>query len=111
MCYPLKIKTIIIIIIIIIKADFRLPFVANGNRKPFLAIFDPHSSIVKGIYLSKALTFINFFLYKQKSFFYHIIYTSHLDHFTPQLKAFEQSTACLSVFLKSLPGLTPFTIL
>ena len=39
------------------------------------------------------------------------IYTSHIAHFTPQHTAFEQSTACLSVFLESLPGLIPFTIL
>ena len=39
------------------------------------------------------------------------IYTSHLDHFTPQHTAFEQSVACSSVFLELLPGLIPFTIL
>ena len=26
------------------------------------------------------------------------IYTSHIDHFTPQHTAFEQTAACLSVF-------------
>ena len=36
------------------------------------------------------------------------IYTSHTDHFTPQHTVFEQSTACLSVFLESLSGLIPF---
>ena len=39
------------------------------------------------------------------------IYTSHIDHFTPRHTVFEQSIACLSVFLESLPGLIPFTIL
>ena len=33
------------------------------------------------------------------------IYTSHIGHFTPQHTAFEHSTACLSLFLKLLPGL------
>ena len=72
--------------------------------------------LIKGIYLSKALTCMNFFLYKQKMLFIketdtfgHIvvrtIYTSHIDHFTPQHTAFEQSAACLSAFLESLPGL------
>ena len=37
--------------------------------------------------------------------------TSHLDHFTPQYTAFEQSALCLSVFLELLPGLIPFTML
>ena len=69
----------------------------------------------KGIYLSKALSCVKFFLYKQKLLFYqghdifgHIvewtIYTSHIDHFTPQHTAFEQSAACLSVFLGLLSG-------
>ena len=40
-----------------------------------------------------------------------IIYTSHKDHFTPQHTAFEQSAACLSVFLESLTGLIRFAIL
>ena len=39
------------------------------------------------------------------------IYTSHTDHFTPQHTAFEKSTACLSVFLESLPAFIPFAIL
>ena len=69
-----------------------------------------------------ALTCMNFFLYKQKMLFYqedvyfgHIvvwtIYTSLIDHFTPQHTALEKSTACLSVFLESIPGLIPFAIL
>ena len=81
-------------------------------------------SLIKEIYLSKALTCMKCFLYKQKCFFFFIkeadtfghiavwtIYTSHIDHFTPQHTAFEQSTACLTVFLGSLPGLIPFAIL
>ena len=62
----------------------------------------------KGIYLLKALTCMNFFLYEKMLFikemdtFSHIvvgtIYTTHIDHFTPQRSAFEQSAACLSVF-------------
>ena len=62
------------------------------------------------------------FLYKQKLLFIketdtfgHIVvrptYTSHIDHFTHQHTAFEQSAACLSVFLELLPGLIPLTIL
>ena len=65
---------------------------------------------------------MKFFLYKQKMLFIketdtfgHVvvrtIYTSHIDHFTPQHTAFEQSVACLSVFLELLPGLIPFAIL
>ena len=38
----------------------------------------------------------------------HLIYTSEIDHLTPLYKAFEQSAACLSVFLELLPGLIPF---
>ena len=38
-------------------------------------------------------------------------YTSHIDHLTPQHTAFEQSPACLSVFLGLLPGLIPLTML
>ena len=77
-----------------------------------------------GIYLSKALTCIQFFLHINKNVFFiyiketdtfgHIvvlaIYTSHIDHFTPEHTAFEQSAACLSVFLESLPGLIPFAM-
>ena len=70
-----------------------------------------------GIYLSKALTCMISFLYKQKMFFIKetdtfsyivvwTIYTSHIDHFTSQHTAYEQSTARLSVFLESLPGFT-----
>ena len=61
---------------------------------------------LKWIYLSKALTCMKVFLYKQKCFFIketdtfgHIvviaIYTSHIDHFTPKHTAFEQFKACL----------------
>ena len=60
-------------------------------------------------YISKVLTCMIFFLYKQKMLFIketdtfgHMgvwtIYTSHIDHFTPQHTAFEQSLICLSVF-------------
>ena len=62
------------------------------------------------------------FMYKQELFFVketdtfgHIVvwttYTSNIDHFTPQHTAFEQSAACLSVFLELLPGLIPLTML
>ena len=55
--------------------------------------------------LSKALTCVKFFLYKQKWEFYHgdgyivvrTIYTPRTDHFTPQQTAFEHLVACLSV--------------
>ena len=39
------------------------------------------------------------------------IYTSYIDPFTPQHTAFEQSAACLSVFLEFFPGWIPFAIL
>ena len=62
----------------------------------------------KGIYLSKALTCMKIFV-KETDTFDHIVvlntYTSHKDHLTPQHTAFEQLTACLSVFLELLPGL------
>ena len=75
-----------------------------------------------GVISFKALTCMKLFLYKQKLLFIeetdtfgHIvvwtIYTSHIDHFTPKHTAFEQSAACLSVFLELLPGLIPFAIL
>ena len=55
------------------------------------------------------------FFIKQMNTFGHIVvctfYTSHIDHFTPQHTAFEQSAACLSVYLELLPGLIPFAIL
>ena len=66
---------------------------------------------------------MNIFLYKQKNTFFikvtdtfgHIVvltmYTSHIVHFTPQHTAFEQSAACLSVFIESFRGLIPFAIL
>ena len=76
----------------------------------------------KDIYLSKALSCMKFYCINKKCFFIkatdsfgHIVvwtfYAFHLDHFMPQHTAFEQSTAGLSVFLESLPGLIPFKIL
>ena len=57
----------------------------------------------------------NCFFVKETDTFGHIIvwttYTSHIDHFTPQHTAFEQSAACLSVFLELLPGLIPLTMM
>ena len=78
--------------------------------------------VFKGIYLSKALTCMKFFMNKQELLFVketdtfgHIvvwtIYTYHIVHFMPQHTAFEQSAACLSVFLELLPGLIPLTML
>ena len=78
-------------------------------KRGFFYVKEDGRHVVKGIYLSKALTCMKLFLYKQKCFFYqgggylgHIvvltIYTSHIDHSTPQHTAFEQSAACLSVF-------------
>ena len=72
--------------------------------------------MLKGIYLSKALTCIKVSCINKNCFFtqgdgYLIIHTSHIDHFTPQHTAFEQSAACLSVFLELLPVLIPFAIL
>ena len=57
----------------------------------------------------------NCFFVKETDTFGHIVvwttYISHIDHFTPQHTAFEQSAACLSVFLDLLPGLIPLTML
>ena len=57
----------------------------------------------------------NCFFVKETDTFGHIVvwttYTSHKDLFTPQHTAFEQSAACLSVFLELLPGLIPLTML
>ena len=63
-------------------------------RKGFMKFMIP-MALLKGIYLSKALTCMKIFLYKQELLFVketdtfgHIvvrtIYTSHIDHFTPQ---------------------------
>ena len=53
--------------------------------------------------------------FKKTDTFSHIvvwaIYTYHIYHFTPQQTAFEQSAACVSVFLELLPGLIPLAIL
>ena len=87
-----------------------------------LPSMDDHKAAIKGIYLSKALTCMKIFLYKQELLFcqgdgyfwpqccMNNLYT-HIDHFTPQHTAFEQSAACLSVFLELLPGLIPLTML
>ena len=52
---------------------------------------------------------------KETDTFGHIVvwttYTSHIDHFTPQHTAFEQSVTCLLVFLELLPGMIPLTML
>ena len=73
--------------------------------------------------LSKALTCMNFFLYKQKWLFYHgdgylwlyccmdNLYISHRSLYAPQHIAFKHSAACLSVVFELLPGFIPFTIL
>ena len=73
--------------------------------------------------VSKTLTYMKYFLYKQKLLVFiketdtlgHIvvwtIYTSHTDHFTPQHTAFVQSVACLLVVFESLPGFIPFATL
>ena len=57
----------------------------------------------------------NCFFIKETDTFGHIvvwtIYTSHIDHFTPQHTTFEQSTTCFSVFLELLPGFIPFAML
>ena len=64
---------------------------------------------IKGILVSKGLTCKIFscinkngHFIKETDIFGHIvvstIYTSHIDHITSQLIAFEQSASCLSVF-------------
>ena len=70
----------------------------------------------KGIYLSKALTCMKLFLFKQKLLFYqedgHLwphccmnnLYISHRSLYAPTY-SFGQLAACLSVFLELLPGL------
>ena len=70
---------------------------------------------------AKALTCMIFscinktFFYQGDGAFGHIviwtIFTSHIDHFTPQHTDYEQSAASLSEFLELLSGLIPFTIL
>ena len=76
----------------------------------------------KEILLSKALTCMIFFLYKQNGYFIMetdtfgyiavwTIYTSHIDHFTPQHTTFEHSAACLLVVFELFPDCIPFTIL
>ena len=56
----------------------------------------------------------NCFFIKETDTFGHIvvctIYTSHINNFSPQHAAFEQSTACLSVVFELLPGFIPFAI-
>ena len=76
----------------------------------------------KGIYLSKALTCMKIFLYKKEFLFcqgdwyfwphccMNTLYISHRSLYA-QTYRFEQSTACLSVFLELLPGLKPLTML
>ena len=76
----------------------------------------------KGIYLSKALTYMKLFLYKLKLLFYpedgylwphccmNDLFISHKSLYAEHT-AFGQSSACLSVFLELLPGLIPFAIL
>ena len=77
---------------------------------------------LRGYVFQKLLLAWNFSCISKKCFFIketdtfgHIvvwtIYTSHIDHFTSQHTAFEQSAACLSVFLDLLHGLIPFAIL
>ena len=58
---------------------------------------------------------MSFFFINETDTFGHIvvwtIYTSYIDHFTPQHTAFEQSAACLVVFLELLHCLIQFAIL
>ena len=74
-----------------------------------------HVNQLRG-YIFQNISFINknFFI-KDMDTFGHIvvctIYTSHIDHFTPQHKAFEHSAANLTVFLELHPGLIPCAIL
>ena len=83
--------------------------------------FNFHRSF-KGIYLSKALTFMKFFLYKQKCFFcqedrylwphccMNNLYISHRSIYAPTY-SFRAIHNMLISILESLPGLIPFTIL
>ena len=109
----------------------RIAFCGIITRTVFVVIksndvltWNEYKILLHGIYLSKALTCMNFFLYKRNMIFIKetdtdtfgrivvwTIYTSHIDHFTPQHTAFEQSAACSLVFVESLPGLIPFAIL
>ena len=73
--------------------------------------------IFQKLYLAWTFSCINknCFFVKETDTFGHIVvwttYTSHIGHFTPQHIAFEQSAACLLVFLELLPGLIPLTML
>ena len=81
-----------------------------------------YRGVFKDMLLSKALTCINFFLYKQKWLFYHgdeylwlyccmdNLYISDRSLYAPTY-SFEHSAACLSVVFESLPRFIPFTIL
>ena len=99
-----------------LKRGSNVPSTGSG----FLCLSLP--SKLKGILLSKALTCILFsctnkndFFIKETDTFGHIviktIYTSHIDHFTPQHTTLEQSPACLSVVFDLPPGFIPFAIL
>ena len=66
--------------------------------------------LIKGIYLSKALTCINFFLYKQKSFFFqgdgylwshccmNILYISHRSLYAPTYSFIAIGSMLISLF-------------
>ena len=77
--------------------------VCKGYQQTTVKIIQP---IIMGIYLSKALTFMIFFLYKQKMLFYqgdgylwphcymnniHLTSQFHINHLMSQHTAFEQS--------------------
>ena len=95
------------------------------NSSTFQACANPEFSLastLRGYIFQKLLLAWKFscinkncFFVKETDTFGHIVvwttYTSHIDHFTPQHTAFEQSTACLSVFLELLPGLILLTML
>ena len=99
----------------------RIHHTSDKKRSLCKMVFLLYINCLRGYTFHKLLLAWNFFLYKQKCFFYQAdgylwpdnvwtIYTSHIDHFTPQHTAFEQYTACLSVFLDLLAGLIPLAI-
>ena len=67
--------------------------------------------LIKGIYISTALTSVYFSCINKNALFIQVtvtfghivertIYTSHIDDFTPQHSTFKQAAACLLIFFR-----------
>ena len=83
----------------------------NNCQKRIAFLIVLPNILIKGLLVSKTLTCKIFScinkngpFIKETDIFGHIIgstvYTSHIDHITSQLIAFEQSASCLSVFFE-----------